>query len=128
MAPAEMKIGMLMLGVTDMGRAVAFYRDAVGLAVQFGSDEFTFLDGGGVTLALQARKELSASRRRPADGDRLRSRGHRCRATGSLRERGVAFRIEPRVVSGDGLAADFRDPDGHVLSIFGPRQEMAGDA
>ena len=38
-----------------------------------------------------------------------------------LRERGVAFRVEPRIVTGDQLAADFRDPDGHVLSILGPR-------
>ena len=120
MATAEIKIGMLMLGVTDMGRAVAFYRDAVGLAVRFGSDEFTFLDGGGVTLALQARKELP-----PPDGG-LRTEivfgvEDVDAAYRTLGERGVAFRIEPRVVSGDRLAADFRDPDGHVLSIFGPR-------
>jgi catechol 2,3-dioxygenase-like lactoylglutathione lyase family enzyme len=119
--PDVLKIGMLMLGVTDMRRAVAFYREAVGLPVQFGSDEFTFLDGGFVTLVLQARKEL------PPPDDGLRTEvvftvddidaAHR-----ALRERGVAFRIEPRIVAGDRLAADFRDPDGHVLSIFGPRK------
>ena len=43
-------------------------------------------------------------------------------AYGTLRERGVAFRVAPRIVTGDKLAADFRDPDGHVLSIFGPRR------
>jgi len=39
----------------------------------------------------------------------------------SLSARGVVFRVRPRVVTGDRYAADFRDPDGHVLSIFGPR-------
>ena len=39
----------------------------------------------------------------------------------ALRSRGVDFRREPRPVTGDQHAADFRDPDGHVLSIFGPR-------
>jgi hypothetical protein len=39
-----------------------------------------------------------------------------------LRYRGASFRVEPRLVTGDRLAADFRDPDGHVLSIFGPRK------
>ena len=33
-----MKIGMRMLGVTDMARSVAFYRDVVGFPVQFGND------------------------------------------------------------------------------------------
>ena len=40
----------------------------------------------------------------------------------ALTARGVAFRVEPRVVSGDDFAADFRDPDGHVLSIFGKKK------
>ena len=40
-----------------------------------------------------------------------------------LEERGVAFRIEPRVATTDGTrdlyVTDFRDPDGHVFSISG---------
>ena len=111
---------MLMLGVTDMPRSVVFYRDVVGFPVQFGNDEITFLDGGGVTLVLQARQALPPS----DDGDRTEivlpvediDSAHR-----ALRGRGAVFRVEPRVVTGDRLAADFRDPDGHVLSIFGPR-------
>ena len=70
MPTAGMKIGMLMLGVTDMNRSVAFYRDAIGLPVQFGSEEFTFLDAGGVTLVLQAQRRCPP-RRRSADRDRF---------------------------------------------------------
>ena len=121
MPAAGMKIGMLMLGVTDMNRSVAFYRDAMGLPVQFGSEEFTFLDAGGVTLVLQAHETLP-----PAD-EGLRTEvvfpvEDIEAAYGTLRERGVAFRVAPRIVTGDRLAADFRDPDGHVLSIFGPKR------
>ena len=69
---------------------------------------------------LQVRKELPP----PDGGDRTEivlpveniDEAHQ-----TLRDRGAAFRIAPRVVTGDRLAADFRDPDGHVLSIFGPR-------
>jgi catechol 2,3-dioxygenase-like lactoylglutathione lyase family enzyme len=116
-----MKIGLLMLGVTDMARSVAFYRDAVGLPVQFGSGEFTFLDAGGVTLVLQAHETL------PPPDDGLRTEvvfpvEDIDAAYRALRHRGVVFRIEPRIVTSDRLAADFRDPDGHVLSIFGPRR------
>ena len=116
-----MKIGIVMLGVTDMERSVGFYRDRVGLAVQFGSDEFSFLDADGVTLALQAHPTLPP----PDDGQRTEivfsvediDAAHR-----ELSDRGVSFRVAPRVVTGDRLAADFCDPDGHVLSIFGPRK------
>ena len=47
------KLGTVLLGVRDSGKSVAFYRDMLGLAVQFASGEFTFLDGGGVTIALR---------------------------------------------------------------------------
>ena len=116
-----LKIGIVMLGVTDMRRSVGFYRDQVGLPVQFGSDEFTFLDAGAVTLALQAHDTLPP----PDDGARTEvvfSVEDIDAAYRALRERGIAFAVEPRVVTGDRLAAHFRDPDGHVLSIFGPRR------
>ena len=45
------------------------------------------------------------------------------RAHATLRERGVTFLNEPRNVTGDQWAANFRDPDGHLLSIFGPEGE-----
>ena len=110
-----------MLGVTEMARSVAFYRDGLGFPVQFGNDEITFLDGGGVTVVLQARKTLSP----PDNGDRTEivlPVDDIDAAYASLGERGVAFRVAPRIITGDRLAADFRDPDGHVLSIFGPRR------
>ncbi len=122
---AKLRVGTVMLGVREMDRSVAFYRDALGLAVQFSSGEFTFLDGGGVMLVLHALKDV-----RPAEDDRWMEivfhvedidAAHR-----ELRGHGVAFRIEPRVVTGDRFAADFRDPDGHVLSILGPRRATPG--
>ena len=42
-------------------------------------------------------------------------------AHAALTARGVAFLGPPRNVSGDQWAANFRDPDGHLLSVFGPR-------
>ncbi len=110
-----------MLGVRDMDRALAFYRDALGLAVQFAAGGFAFLKAGGAAVVLRHAADL------PETDDERRVElvfhvedidgAHR-----ALRERGVAFRVAPRIVTGDRLAADFRDPDGHVLSIFGPRR------
>ena len=39
-----------------------------------------------------------------------------------LRARGVEFLNAPRNVTGDQWAANFRDPDGHLLSVFGPEK------
>ncbi len=41
-----------MLGTTDLARSLAFYRDTLGLAVQFETPGFVFLNAGGVTLSL----------------------------------------------------------------------------
>ena len=59
----SLKLGTVMLGVREMERSVAFYRDALGLSVQFASAEFSFLSAGGVALVLRAAAGLE-----PADG------------------------------------------------------------
>jgi hypothetical protein len=38
----------------------------------------------------------------------------------ALRAKGVQFTIEPRNVTGTLWSANFQDPDGHRLSVFGP--------
>lgn len=38
----------------------------------------------------------------------------------ALKNQGVEFVNEPRQVTPNDWAAHFRDPDGHLLSIFGP--------
>ena len=122
-APA-LRLGTVMLGVRDMDRAVAFYRDALGLAVQFATREFTFLDGGGVQVVLHLASDL----RDDTDERRVELVFHVediDAAHLAFQERGVRFRVGPRIVTGDRLAADFRDPDGHVLSIFGTRRPPA---
>ena len=46
------KIAVVMLGTKDLARAVAFYRDVLGVTVQSEIPGFAFLDAGGMTLAL----------------------------------------------------------------------------
>lgn len=116
-----MRVSYVILRVADMDRSVAFYRDAVGLAVLHESPAFTFLDAGSIQLALN----------RPDGGvppdeslTEIVLEADDIAATHQvMQERGVAFRIEPREVMRQGSralhAADCRDPDGHVLSITG---------
>ena len=46
------QINTVMLGVQDLARAVAFYRNKLGLSLKYEIPGFAFLDGGGVTLCL----------------------------------------------------------------------------
>ena len=114
------RISLIMLGVSDLQRSLAFYRDQLGLSLRGTGGEFAFLDGGGVTLALREAPGLG-----PAPDERrvevVFGVDDIEAAHQALRSRGVEFRREPRPVTGDQHAVDFRDPDGHVLSIFGPR-------
>ena len=40
------QVGVIMLGVRDVARSLAFYRDKLGLTVQRDIPGFAFLDGG----------------------------------------------------------------------------------
>ena len=116
------RVGVVMLGVRDLASSVAFYRDKLGLMVVSQSEGFAFINGGGVTLALSEGLATAHGRSGPLAGatevvfsvDDVRN------AHQQLAERGVSFTHEPRVVSGPMWAANFNDPDGHLLSIFGP--------
>jgi catechol 2,3-dioxygenase-like lactoylglutathione lyase family enzyme len=113
------KIGTIMLAVKDTRASVTFYRDVLGLALRFATDEFAFLDGGGVTLGLRRSANIPA-------GENLRSEvvfdvDDIDAAYRALSARGVVFTRDPRVATADRYVTDFRDPDGNALSIFGPR-------
>lgn len=115
-----MKLARLILRVTEMALSVEFWSEKVGLAVVFEGGPFTFLDGGGVQLALNAVEG-------PVDDNSLTEIVFEVddviASHSDMSERGVPFEVEPRPVTSDGerdlLAAHFRDPDGHLASITG---------
>jgi glutathione S-transferase fosA5 len=123
--PGEFKlsqIGIIMLGVKDTARSVAFYRDQLGLTVKMAFEGFIFLDAGAVTLVLS--EALAKATDGPSAGatEVVFSVPDVRAAHGALRSKGVEFTHEPRQVSGPMWAANFRDPDGHGLSVFGPER------
>jgi catechol 2,3-dioxygenase-like lactoylglutathione lyase family enzyme len=116
-----MRVSHIILRVADMEQSLGFYRDTVGLAVLAESPEFSFLDAGSIQLALNVPAE-------PVDHDRSLTEivleVDDIHATyAEMANRGVEFRVEPREVMRQDnralYAADFRDPDEHVLSITG---------
>ena len=119
-APA-LGITIVMLGVRELARSLEFYRDRLSLPVSWASDELAFVKAGAVMLGLRQAPDQAGARE---DGrmELVFTVDDVDQAYAWLRERGVVFRIAPRIVTAGKLAADFRDPDGHVLSIFGPRR------
>ena len=116
-------IAVVMLGVKDLPRSVAFYRDTLGLKAQGEvPGEFAFFNAGATTLALSS--PLADPKSSPSTVGALEvvfgvedvTAGYE-----ALRARGVTFVVEPRNVTGANWSAVFTDPDGHRLSIFGPK-------
>lgn len=114
----------VMLGVTDMARAVAFYEGTLGRRVVFRvQDELTFLDGGPVMIGLNA---ALAKLRTPVAGatEIVLSSPAVKAATRSLQASGVTVVREPRQATPQGdWSATIADPDGHYLTLFGPPGE-----
>lgn len=106
--------------VSDMKRAVAFYRDTLGLTVTSEDDDWSELDAGGLMIGLNGREDTHGSSSGGAvitfqpDGsieselDDLRSRGADIQGEISDHEWG---RILP-----------FKDSEGNDLQLYSPPQ------
>jgi catechol 2,3-dioxygenase-like lactoylglutathione lyase family enzyme len=86
-------IRFIMIASTDLAASVAFYRDTLQLPLAARFENFAFFDDNGVTLAL----------------------------SGDLAQNGFAPGTSSEIVFGvDGVpAVNLRDPDGHLLSLYG---------
>jgi len=120
-----LRISNVILRVADMDRSLAFYRDRLGLVPRFVSAEFSGFDTGAATLMLNRPAQLpaAASAGLAAFSEVVLEAEDVQAAHAALRARGVDFRVDLRVVTSDAsrelMAADFRDPDGHLLSLTG---------
>lgn len=122
MEPADFKltqVSVVMLGVHDVTRSLEFYRDKLGLEVQREIPGFAFLNAGAVTLCLsepaaKVRGQVAGA------GEVVFSVQDVTAAYQALRAKEVQFTHEPRNITPTTKAANFDDPDGNHLSIFGP--------
>ena len=117
-----MKVSHVMLGVSDFNRSVAYYRDTLGFSLQQQFESFAFFDGGAITLALSGDIWNHAGKA-PGAMQVVLGVDNVKASYAALKAKGVEFVNEPRNVNGRDWAANFRDPDGHLLSIFGPPGE-----
>ena len=117
---AQARIGQIAIVVQDLDRAVAFYRDTLGLRFLFQAPpKLAFFDCGGVRLMLDVPEEEEF--KHPASI--LYYKVDDIRATwAALRDRGVEFRDEPhrvaRMPDHELWMTFFRDPEGNTLALM----------
>jgi len=114
------KISMIMLGVENVERSLAFYRDVVGLESQSQSAEFAFLSTGSVTLVLSLPLGLHMQQRAGAT-EIIFPVESVSKAQSLLKGRNCSFLNEPREVTPGSWAITLTDPDGHHLTLLGSR-------
>lgn len=110
-------IGQIAVTVADVDRAIAFYRDTLGLPLLYQFPGMGFFDCGGVRLMLSNPEGVGAGNSvlyfKVADLDE---------AFGELGRRGVQFEQEPHIVARlpdhNLWMAFFRDPEGNLLGLM----------
>ena len=114
------EIGQIAVPVADLARAVAFYRDVLGMRFLFQAPPgLAFFDCGGVRLLLDVPAKTSSE----VTGSIIYYKVPDIQAAyTTLRERGVAFEQPPELVAKmpghDLWMAFFRDPDGNLLALM----------
>jgi catechol 2,3-dioxygenase-like lactoylglutathione lyase family enzyme len=109
----------VMLGVRDLAPALAFYKDKLGLKVIMQEPSLALLQCGTVMLGLSRGHVNLAAQVAGATEvvfgvDSVRA------AHKAMTALGITFMTEPRQATPTDWVAHFKDPDGHLLSVFGP--------
>jgi len=118
---SKASVAQIMIPVTNLERAVGFYRDTLGLPFLFTAPpQMAFFQVGGVRLLVGVL---------PADQPAQRGGGIYFQVADiqavfeTLTARGVEFRASPHVVHRTAeielWLAEFRDPDGNQLALMG---------
>lgn len=119
------RIGQIGLPVADVERAVAFYRDVLGMRFLFAAPPgLGFFDCGGVRLMLDAPAFAAGAR---AGSIVYYAVDDLSAAFDTLTARGVAFEAKPHLVARmpdhELWMAFLRDPDGNLLGLMSERRE-----
>jgi catechol 2,3-dioxygenase-like lactoylglutathione lyase family enzyme len=119
-SPGLKEIGQIAVAVKDLGKAVAFYRDALGLPFLFEAPpHLAFFDCGGVRLMLTLPEKPEYDH--PASVIYFKVRNIQ-ETTTVLKSRGVSFESEPHLIARmpnhDLWMAFLRDPEQNLIGVM----------
>ena len=117
------RIGQIAMTVHDLPRAVAFYRDVLGMKFLFEAPPaMAFFDCGGVRLMLSLPEQEGSVAGQQFSSVLYYTVDDIQQAAAVLGARGVTFEAQPHVVArlphADLWMGFLRDPDGNVLAIM----------
>ena len=117
------RIGQIAMTVGDLPRAVAFYRDVLGMRFLFEAPPaMAFFDCGGVRLMLSLPEQAGPAAAQQFGSILYYAVDDIQQAARALEARGVRFEQPPHIVArlphADLWMAFLRDPDGHMLAIM----------
>jgi len=112
-------LGQIALNVHDFDRAVAFYRDSLGMKFLFAAGRLAFFDCGGVRLMLTPPEKPEFDH--PNSLLYFKVTDIRA-AQASLSSRGVRFEDQPHLIARmpdhDLWLTHFRDPEDNLLALM----------
>ncbi|HEV8523403.1 MAG TPA: VOC family protein [Terriglobales bacterium] len=110
------KLGLIMVVVKDMDRSVRFYRDVLGLRLEFTIPQWSQFDAGNIKIGLHPEGEqVKVS---PTSGCTFGFEVTNIESTvAELKRKGASFLMEPHKEDFGWLAA-VSDPDGYIIQIF----------
>jgi predicted lactoylglutathione lyase len=121
----EQRVSLVTLGVSDYGRAKAFY-EALGWSVALDVEDTAFFEAGGTVLVLWSREKLSEDSGISDDGARwggivlahnVRSREEVDAIIQQARSSGAEISREPAETFYGGYSGVFLDLDGHPWEV-----------
>ena len=117
------KIGQIAITVGDLPRAVAFYRDALGMKLLFEAPPaMAFFDCGGVRLMMSLPEQAGSAAGQQFASVIYYSVPDIQQAASALEARGVSFETAPHLVArlphADLWMGFFRDSEDNVLSLM----------
>jgi len=116
-----MRLSMISLGVTDMNRSVEFYRDTLEMELAGDVGEVTMVRAGDLTIALNRPLAQAAGDQIVGAVEVIFNVDSVVDSHAKLTARGCNFVNAPREMFPGTFATTFTDPDGHRLTIMGPR-------
>lgn len=121
LAQTPLRVSMIALGVKDPARSVAFYRDTLGMEMVGPAGEVTLVKAGEITIALNQPLGRAASGAMVGAVEVIFQVPSVAAAHADLTKRGCSFAAAPHEVYPGMWAATFTDPDGHRLTVLGPK-------
>ena len=110
------RVGYVMFGVASIQKSIDFYHDKLGLKLTRQAPDVAFFDAGTISIAVSP--EVG---REPGESEVVFAVAHVQEAYDALVQVGIRFDQAPHSLNAEAWAANFHDPDGHRLSVYGPR-------